>query len=553
MSADGGGPSSGDGNTTPAYAKSALYSAIYGTSNANALNSSSGDPTAADAGRPGAGDGNTASASGSSATTAAAGGSAPAWSAALRFAPRARASGSSGSTSSASLARSRSIPTSLAIRSSLPATATALPTSYSTSAVSLAPNATAAAAKPAPAFQPARNLLGMDDDEETETIGQGRPDSSFNAAMPRSRPGSGSLVSTIKMPRPNAPAAKPMARPGMESTSVSLNAAIPPPVSSVHGRPAAQRQPNSVNVTSSAVQSVGGPKPNQDILRRPRPPPSFSPPPMTLTDQEVGEDKELARLAAERRGDFPSGLARGYGDEGEEEEDASGSNNNKRKRKNKRRKQDGPILNMDADYEPRMPNDYAAFRALLRERRQAERDHAPQRAGGEEEWLSDDDDDGDDGGDRREDQRRDYYDEEERRRDEEQRRKMMRFAPPSSYVNPRTASASGSHKDTGPASTVPARSLPPAVSLPVSARPPYERSTDPRSWRLPAAQRHSESSSTQPGLEAVEAQENPPFFPVPHPAALAAAAASRSRPPPPAAPPRDYSRHAFQRGEYYEG
>jgi len=252
-----------------------------------------------------------------------------------------------------------------------------------------------------------------------------------------SRTGSGSRAHAIKMPRASAPAAKAKVGTGHEPASFPLSASLPPPISSVHGRPSLQRHQapaaEASNTTPQASSSrttttTSADRQKIEHLRRPRPLPSFESPAMTLTDREIAEDKELARIAAEKRGAFPGGPGRGF--DGDEEED-DGAESSKRKWKKKKRKHDAPALNMDADYDPRLPNDYAAFRALLRERRTAEREHARERAGaGEEEWQSDDDDD-DDNDDYGNGNGRD--DESERRYEDESRRKMMRFAPPSSY------------------------------------------------------------------------------------------------------------------------
>ncbi|KAK0527847.1 hypothetical protein OC834_004278 [Tilletia horrida] len=419
----------GEGSTAPSYAKSALYSAIYGAAGSSASTStSSADGGAAQGSQSSTDTTNTIACAASDKPSSQPGASAPAaWSTALRFAPRARtsaagASSSSAASSSGTLARSRSIPTSLAIKptaasSSSSSSASALPSSSSMSALS---SSAQPAGKTGAAFQPSRSVLAMGEDEDDT-----EQDAFQNLSSSRS--------AGIKMPKLNAPAARAKPRPGADLGAAALAAALPPPVSSVHGRPAAQRYQDAApaNVPRHSTKSTDDAGQKQD-LRRPRPLPSFGPPPMTLSEQEMEEDKEIVRMAAERRGDFPGGPGRWQGDE-EDEEDSSMASG-KRRWKKKKRKMDAPALNMDADYDPRLPNDYAAFRALLRERRQAERELARQRRGDdEEEWLSDEEDD------LAEEQRRHEQEEEEERRADEHRRKMMRFAPPSSYGPPEAA------------------------------------------------------------------------------------------------------------------
>ncbi|KAK0567420.1 hypothetical protein OC861_002742 [Tilletia horrida] len=452
------GNAPGEGST-PSYTKSALYSAIYGAGSAT----EAGTSTSSSAAHPA-----TATSSSSAVDGASGGSAAPAWSAALRFAPRARAgqssSGAAGSsTSAAALARSRSIPSSLAVQPS--ASTSNRPSSTSASALSSAAStgpqphmtpttlrSSTSAPKIATAFQSSSHNPFQDEHEDENQEDEDGFDKWASSNSKRGASGPAGTGPAIKMPRTNARAiaARPRVAPG--SAATSLNAAIPPPISSVHGRPSLQR-PTEANLASSSSSAAAAAAysvkktsteqtQKQQDLKRPRPLPVFGPPPIALSEEELANDKELARVAAERRGEVPGGAGK-YQEE-EDDEDA-GLANNKRKWKKKKNKNDAPALNMDADYDPRLPNDYIAFRALLRERRQAEADLARERKAAsrkhpdDDEWLSDEEDEEND---YRDDRRygKGYDDDRHHndRRDEEHRRRMMKFAPPSSYGPPPT-------------------------------------------------------------------------------------------------------------------
>ncbi|PWN20352.1 hypothetical protein BCV69DRAFT_206776 [Microstroma glucosiphilum] len=117
----------------------------------------------------------------------------------------------------------------------------------------------------------------------------------------------------------------------------------------------------------------------------------------------------------------------------DEDEDVNGfamssAGQKARKKRSKRRRQHSPgrppPINWDADYDPRTPNDYAAWKDVVRNRREALKRMEAQRR----REAGDGDDDQED--------ERDWVDERDRERevDEERLRKYRKWAPPPSYA-----------------------------------------------------------------------------------------------------------------------
>lgn len=220
----------------------------------------------------------------------------------------------------------------------------------------------------------------------------------------------------------------------MAGASAPSPATSQPPT--VHQSPPAEQRAASGPVATSSRSTSAVPGSSGAV-------PSFEPPPLTLAPEELEKDRALAAVAAEARGDRPRGhpSARDGEDEGEEgeEDDVNGfaatsagkkwkkkvsllesclrqgpPARNKafqrktmlhktlpymlrkpealnvsilRPQKNKRKRGSPPpaaaaALNMDADYDPRTPNDYTAYKELLKARREAirQRQNAERRA-----------------------------------------------------------------------------------------------------------------------------------------------------------------------------
>ncbi|PWN33811.1 uncharacterized protein FA14DRAFT_180447 [Meira miltonrushii] len=122
------------------------------------------------------------------------------------------------------------------------------------------------------------------------------------------------------------------------------------------------------------------------------------PPSLSLSVEEIEKDRALFRSRALKRGDIASHEQTDFvEDDGwNEEEDVNGFANTTegrkaRRKKRKRRASPGhhgglaASLNMDADYDPRIPNDFIEFRKLLANRREAERSHRKRLTSGREE------------------------------------------------------------------------------------------------------------------------------------------------------------------------
>ncbi|SJX64656.1 uncharacterized protein SRS1_15472 [Sporisorium reilianum f. sp. reilianum] len=168
--------------------------------------------------------------------------------------------------------------------------------------------------------------------------------------------------------------------------------------------------------------------------------PVTEPPPFTLPPEEIERDKALARKAAEARGE--TRYSSHYDDvDGGEDEDAdvngffSTSAGKRAARKKKKRKRGtsppaGP--NMNAEYDPRIPNDYMAYKQLVYDRRRAELEFQQWQQEQEEGWEE----------------------EEEERHNNEDMEETMRFNQPSTLTSVR-----GQSNDLHKESATPSRAV----------------------------------------------------------------------------------------------
>ncbi|EPQ31211.1 uncharacterized protein PFL1_01398 [Pseudozyma flocculosa PF-1] len=222
---------------------------------------------------------------------------------------------------------------------------------------------------------------------------------SFAPPLPADAPGTGSTGGVSQVGAAKAPAAssaagshpspssQPPAAMAAASHAATGEASAPRPSHEIGLR----ANPSIASIQTTAIRLPGAA--SEAAAALPAATPVHAPPPTTLPPEVLERDRQLARAAAEARGDRPVQRRGGPsadadddrwdeegGWEGEDDEDVNGflassaGKKASKKKKNKRKRGVSPPTgpNMDHDYDPRVPNDYIAYRELVAKRRQAE-------------------------------------------------------------------------------------------------------------------------------------------------------------------------------------
>ncbi|PWN49165.1 hypothetical protein IE53DRAFT_346291 [Violaceomyces palustris] len=263
----------------------------------------------------------------------------------------------------------------------------------------------------------------------------------------------------------------------VSQTSTNVNPSLPSSSSQTGGISASSSGSSSV-----AIAVAGGL--GQESVTSIAPGPVLAPPPTTLPPEVIEKDRAMARAAAEARGEGKKDRIQDFDDQ-DEDEDINGfwgsdAAKKPRKKKNKRRRAGSPPPgpNMDADYDPRVPNDFVAYKELVKQRKLAEKVYRQSKLEEEDELRN-----GGYGKERggnmfsRGNRRDEWEDEGGSESDEEakedRRRKLRRFAPPSFYSEPKRKTPERDNRD----SQVSASASPPSQVPGTAPSPPSQAMT----------------------------------------------------------------------------
>ncbi|KDN37652.1 hypothetical protein K437DRAFT_276499, partial [Tilletiaria anomala UBC 951] len=227
------------------------------------------------------------------------------------------------------------------------------------------------------ALEAGRPSLGGDSAAATGLTNSAVPSSSgqpWSAALrfaPRSKSGSGAAGK----PKPKVLASSAVATTTLPAPPVAVSAAAPRP---------SRMQSTSVHDANQVLSDKGPAVPATSSKLTAPVPSLLGPPPLTLPPEEIEADRTLARAAAEARGEKRPQDDTDEPEDGYDMDDdingfystEKGKRSRNKKKKRRRGHSPGAIscVHMDADYDPRVPNDYAAFKELLRTRRRMTRE-----------------------------------------------------------------------------------------------------------------------------------------------------------------------------------
>ncbi|SPO30671.1 related to conserved hypothetcial protein [Ustilago trichophora] len=274
-----------------------------------------------------------------------------------------------------------------------------------------------------------------------------RPNAAFVASF---APAAASSTDTAEPPKgalSRAPGVAP--KPPSASLEPSKSA---PETSPAKATQPAEKPPSSIVDTSDLkLTALALPHTDTDdasLISQLQKHPVTEPPSFTLPSEEIERDRQLIRkaVAAARGNDHY------YEDDfdgAEENEDVNGflstragkrASNKRKKRRRGNSPPPGP--NMNADYDPRVPNDYMSYKRLVYERRKAELEYSKRQQQQDEEEYGDEE----------------GWEEEE---EEVEERRFDRFPPPPSLLqsHQRAHEVEKKKEDFTPVSTVPTRAL----------------------------------------------------------------------------------------------